>query len=193
MLCTGALFLCMHSQNKDHKSLENMHLAIIPHFMLASEKVDEFYVFLKDKRYADHDPDTIIILSPNHFNQRSMIPQTICETSDIYFKNKKYKLGPFPDTACDENIFYSFGNAITTNEHGIGEQLFRISKHFPEVQQIIPLVLPTHREPSELLRSAFDFTRNDNWLRIASVDFSHYLPETITQANDEISITTLKS
>jgi predicted class III extradiol MEMO1 family dioxygenase len=37
--------------------------------MLASEKVDAFYAFLKDKRYAEKDPDTIVLISPNHYHK----------------------------------------------------------------------------------------------------------------------------
>ncbi|MDR2540945.1 MAG: hypothetical protein LBD11_04100 [Candidatus Peribacteria bacterium] len=116
--------------------------------MLASEKVDEFYAFLKDQRYADHDPDTIILIAPNHFNIHSSTPQTLCETSEVYFRNQSYLLSPFPRVACDEHIFFPFGNAVTTKEHGIGEHLVWIKKYFPDTKSIIPVVLPTHREPS---------------------------------------------
>jgi AmmeMemoRadiSam system protein B len=171
--------------------------------MLASEKVDEFYAFLKNKRYADHDPDTIIIISPNHFNSRSTTPQTICEPREVYFKQQSFFLTPFPNTACDEQIFYPFGTTFITNEHGIGEHLSRITKYFPTAKQIIPLILPTHREPPQIayppikgegasLRAEGGLI-NEKILFIASVDFSHYLPEEIAQANDTISIATLQS
>ena len=142
VIILGVLLLYNHEE-----TLPRQHFAIIPHFMLAYEKVDEFYAFLKDKRYVENDPETIIIISPNHFNQRSITPQTICESNEIYFQNKKYQITPFPNVDCDEDIFYLFGNVIVTNEHGIGEHLFRITKHFPEEKQIIPLVLPSHHKP----------------------------------------------
>jgi predicted class III extradiol MEMO1 family dioxygenase len=72
------------------------HFAIIPHFMLASQKVDQFYEFLQTKRYMKNDPQTIVIIAPNHFNQRSQTPQTICKASEVYVKNQNYKLTPFP-------------------------------------------------------------------------------------------------
>ncbi|MDR0860184.1 MAG: MEMO1 family protein [Candidatus Peribacteria bacterium] len=118
--------------------------------MLASEKVDEFYTFLKDQRYPEKDPDTIIVISPNHYNSHSTTPQTICEPNAIYFKNKSYSLTPFPGVACDGQIFFPFGNALTTKEHGIGEHLVWINKYFPDTKTIIPLILPTHREPFSL-------------------------------------------
>jgi poly-gamma-glutamate synthesis protein (capsule biosynthesis protein) len=166
--------------------------------MLASEKVDEFYAFLKSKRYSDHDPDTVIIISPNHFNPRSITPQTICESREVYFKQQSFFLTPFPNISCEENIFYPFGSTIITNEHGIGEQLPRIAKYFSEVKQIIPLILPSHREPTmSSLRgeaeTSVPFIRSDDTLIIASVDFSHYLPEAIAQSNDKTSITVLQS
>ena len=206
----GVLFLYNHKATPSHP-----HFAIIPHFMLASEKVDEFYAFLKDKRYAENDPETIIIVSPNHFNQHSTTPQTICcipliggteGGCEVYFRNQKYQLTPFPNTACDENIFYLFGNSLTTNEHGIGEHLPRITKHFPTTKTIIPLILPTHKQPTQVTvpldkgegggRAKFRTTEGGlqkRTLTIASVDFSHYLPETTARTNDQISIATLES
>jgi predicted class III extradiol MEMO1 family dioxygenase len=128
-------------------SSSTSHFAIIPHFMLASKKVDQFYAFLKNQRYANRDPDTIIIISPNHYHQHSSSPQTICETSDVYFKDVSYQLTPFPGVACDGEIFFPFGKSLITREHGIGEHLARIVTYFPEVEQIIPLILPTHLFP----------------------------------------------
>jgi predicted class III extradiol MEMO1 family dioxygenase len=185
--------------------------------MLASEKVDQFYAFLKNQRYADHDPDTIIIISPNHYHPHSSSPQTIYNPSNIYFKNKKYTLTPFPQVACDEAIFYPFGESLTTKEHGIGEHLQRITKYFSAVKQVIPLILPTHRELPQVAyplakgeptpqRGAVEQAGGlvnkekippsplyERRLIIASVDFSHYLPEATALANDEISIATLQS
>ncbi|MBQ2599947.1 hypothetical protein II582_00810 [bacterium] len=42
-------------------------MAIIPHFMLDTTKVDEFYSLIHDKRYSDQNPDAIVLISPNHF------------------------------------------------------------------------------------------------------------------------------
>ncbi|MDR0282490.1 MAG: hypothetical protein LBI53_04215 [Candidatus Peribacteria bacterium] len=191
--------------------------------MFTPEKVDEFYTFLKDKRYVENDPETIIIISPNHFNQRSTTHQTICciplsggieGGCEVYFQNKKYQLTPFPNIDCDENIFYPFGNVVVTDEHGIGEHLSRITKHFPEVKQVIPLILPTHlppfvrgaaKQPRSLVRrnsEAEGFLDENNipltpftkgGMVIASVDFSHYLSETIARTNDEVSIAILQN
>ncbi|MDR2191188.1 MAG: AmmeMemoRadiSam system protein B [Candidatus Peribacteria bacterium] len=157
--------------------------------MLASEKVDAFYAFLKAKRYADTDPMTIILLSPNHFHPSSTTPQTLCTSSEIYFRQQKYFLTPYPEIACDKQIFFPFGNAITTKEHGIGEHLPRIKRYFPMTKTIIPLVLPTHQRP--MLPQ--EVVLPDHTLVIASVDFSHYLPEAVAQANDTVSISTLQS
>jgi hypothetical protein len=104
----------------------------------------------------------------------------------VYFKGNAYTLSPFPNVECDEQIFFPFGSALTTQEHGIGEHLSRIQKYFPTTKIIMPLILPTHREPS------VSWGREGK-LRIASVDFSHYLPEATARDNDQISIQTLQS
>ncbi|MDR2416413.1 MAG: AmmeMemoRadiSam system protein B [Candidatus Peribacteria bacterium] len=158
--------------------------------MLASEKVDAFYSFLKSKRYADHDPNTIIIVSPNHFNPRATTPQTICEPSEVYFKQQSFFLTPFPHITCEENIFYPFGSRFTTNEHGIGEHLPQIATYFPTTTTIIPLALPSHYQPK---MENFTLPQTGETLVIASVDFSHYLPEETAQSNDQISIKVIQS
>ncbi len=118
--------------------------------MLDSAKIDEFYQRIKSIFYPVYPisgPTNIIIISPNHFNRKSTIPQTICETGTMLFHDKPYILSPFPNTSCEEKIFYSHGNIITTQEHGIGEQLQRIQKYFPNTKNIFPIILPTHYRP----------------------------------------------
>lgn len=165
------------------------NFAIIPHFMLNAAKVDEFYQLLKSTRYSDWSPETIIVISPNHFNTKSKKPQTICKKSEITFHNNTYTLSPFPETDYSENIFYSFGNLITTQEHGIGEQLQRIHKYFPNAN-IIPLILPTHLQPDTQTNNFFS---SESTLIIASIDFSHYQPESTALTNDQNTIKLLTS
>lgn len=180
------------------------HFAVIPHFMLANYQVEKFYNFIKSSRYA-FDPKTIIIISPNHFNPQSKTPQTICciplsgkmskgqKNCNIFFKNQTSTLSPLPNTPCDENIFYTYGNLTKTDEHGIWEHLSRITKTFPNTKTIIPLILPTHLQPDiSNLKSAI-LKLESNILFIASVDFSHYKPEKLALSNDQLSIQTLQS
>ena len=59
--------LCYFPQKKEPE----IHLIIIPHFMLDTTKVDEFYSLIHDKRYSESDPDSIVLISPNHFFQQN--------------------------------------------------------------------------------------------------------------------------
>lgn len=184
------VFLIRPDKTPDKSEL---HITIIPHFMLESEKVKEFYSFIKDKRYQKSDPDNIIIISPNHFHPDSQQPQTICTTSNTFFKTIQLPLTPFFQTSCEEKNFFPFGNIITTNEHGIGEHFRWIESNFSNTKNIYPLILPTHKfNQLEKLANQFSIFRGET-LIITSVDFSHYLSETQAYTNDQTSITTLQN
>ena len=45
-------FATQREQQTQTKQEQALHIAIIPHFMLNSQKVDEFYAFLKQERYG---------------------------------------------------------------------------------------------------------------------------------------------
>ncbi|MBQ7074116.1 hypothetical protein IJM86_03505 [bacterium] len=71
------------------------HFAIIPHFMIASEKVNAFYAMIKEKWYKKSDPNYVLIVSPNHFYLDEKEPQTFSSFSCFYHE-KKYQLSAFP-------------------------------------------------------------------------------------------------
>ena len=164
-----------------------LHFAIIPHFMIASEKVDQFYAMIQKKRYEKSDPDYILIISPNHFYPDEKIPQTFSSLSCFYHE-KKYQLSAFPWVQDKGQLAKSFGNSFLLKEHGIGEHLSRIQKYFPS-SQVVPLSLPTHLPPQEKLK---ELPFKGKILMIASVDFAHYQPEEQTYQHDLKSIAFLE-
>lgn len=173
------------------------HFAILPHFMLNSDKVNLFYDFLKTSYYSDTTPDKIVVISPNHFHPDIFQEQTICESSKVnYNTNSAFLSSELVKywVNCDEeaNVFYSRWNTIQTNEHWIWEHFQRINKYFTWTE-ILPMIMPSYK--LEIVEDLQTKIKNLTWniLVLASVDFTHYLSEEITLAHDEKSIEILTS
>ena len=165
--------------------------------MLDNKKVDQFYDFLKNEYYNWWEPEKIVLISPNHFHTDTKEIQTICETSDVNYKNNTRNLcSELYDlwVKCDENwdIFNFLWNIQKTNEHGIWEHFQRINKYFPN-GKILPIISPCFQFSA--VEDILPKLENLNWniLVIASVDFAHYQNEKQTLQHDKKSVETLKS
>ena len=181
---------------KGNKKSER-HFAIIPHFMLNSEKVDQFYNFLSNEYYPDNKPDTIVLISPNHFYTDEKEIKTICENSQVNYKSETVNLSAKLHglwMKCDDKkeIFSSRWDSIQTNEHGIWGHFQWINKYFPD-SEIIPIISPCFQLSA--VKDILSTVENLDWniLVIASVDFAHYQNEEQTLQHDQKSIETLKS
>ena len=189
------LILCIVFWLKWNKKSE-WNFAIIPHFMLDSEKVGKFYDFLQNEYYNGWEPEKIILISPNHFHSERKEIETICDDAKVIFNsqtaNLSAKLSNQIKCDTDWEIFLSRWNDVKTNEHGIWEHFQWINKHFPDTE-IIPLISPCFQISA--VKEILPLIRNLNWniLVIASVDFAHYQNEEQTLQHDQKSIETLKS
>ena len=161
--------------------------------MLDSEKVDQFYNFLSNEYWK---PDTILLISPNHFYTNEKEVKTICENSQVNYKSETVNLSDKLHelwVKCDEEneIFYTRWDSLQTNEHGIGEHFQWINKYFPDTE-IIPVISPCFQLSA--VKDVLSIFENLNWniLAIASIDFAHYQNEEQTLQHDEKSIETLK-
>ena len=179
------------------KKNSERNFAIIPHFMLDSWKVDQFYNFLKNEYYNSREPEKIILISPNHFHSETNIAKTICASSKVSYKSKTIVLNSdfanlWIDCDKEENIFYSWWKSVKTNEHGIGEHFQWIKKYFPD-SEVLPIIMPSFNYTNaESILPIFNGI-SGNILVIASVDFAHYQNEKQTLQHDQKSIETLKS
>lgn len=171
------------------KKETEIHLAIIPHFMVETTKVDEFYSLIKDKRYSEFIPDHIVLISPNHFFQQNKEIWTICKKSKTWYLSDQINLSPFPNVWCDLDVFWNWEKI---KEHGLWSHFRRINKYFSWTE-IYPLVYSSY-EMSQVKNVSSQILKM-KWsvLVIASVDFSHYLPEKIATQHDNQSITCLQS
>ena len=196
LILSVILILCLILWFKWDKK-NGWNFAIIPHFMLDSKKVDQFYNFLKNKYYNWWEPDKIILISPNHFHTKTKEIQTICKSTDVNYKSNIITLSSELYNLwikCDNNweLFKLRWENYSTYEHWIWEHFLWINKYFPN-SEVLPIISPCFQFSAieEILSKLEDI--NWNILVIASVDFAHYQNEEQTLQHDEKSVETLES
>lgn len=162
---------------------------VVPHHLLAKEIIEKFFKALSE----ENQPETIVILSPDHFNAANALGYS-----------KFIAPAPFgekiDDLALDgellENLYNAGilvpGESFMALEHGITVLLPFIKKYFPE-SRVVPLVVPfaLGLETAEILAKIIEAQETKNAIIIASVDFSHYLPESAAYLHDVKSISAL--
>lgn len=136
-------------------------------------------------------PETIILVSPNHFNTGK---------SDILTTGKIWDLGenkvepqnkiivklPSDLVGNDENAFLG--------EHGIKNILPDIANHFPAAK-ILPIIIKQDvtKEKVALLVDNLIKNCNKDCLLITSVDDSHYQPASLSELHDSLTIRALNN
>src|SRR3989344_7316112 len=161
---------------------------IVPHHLLATEMISEFYAKFKNQKI-----ETVIILGPNH-----------------------KEVGDFPVLSGLSDWDTPFGKIetekITVNEL-VGKNLAKIDdaaldgehsvalhppfiKHFLPKAKIAPIIISGKMkiEDVEKLSAALTkYARKKGTVIIASVDFCHYLPENIAAEKDKESFEAIKN
>ena len=144
---------------------------IIPHHMIAAEQITKFYKGLSKVI----DPELVIVVGPNHYENGSANIQT-CKT--CLYKTEKGDTeldDEFIDDIIDDGIA-SLQDDTFIKEHAIFSHTPFIKNFFPEAK-IVPLVLQWEMPVDEVLKLSewLDENLPDDTLIIASVDFSHYI------------------
>lgn len=175
------------AENKLNRSNLNISGAVVPHHNLVAAQRAEFFSELAKHITA---PETIILLSPNHFYAGSGSIQTT---------DQRWQLGQGQINPDQNVISYLVENNLAfneppsfVNEHGIFNILSDIHNNFPDAE-IVPLIFenPGQNQLAELEKGLENSC--GSCLMIASVDFSHDQPALLAQQNDECSIADLKT
>ena len=155
---------------------------VVPHHIpTAIPLLVEFYAKLQKSKQVD----TFIILGPDHFERGE---------GDVSFSKAPF-LTPFgrlkPDLALlnklEEQTF-AVHDELPFNDHSIHSQMLLIGKFFPKAK-VVPIVFRSS-STNEMAESFGEFLASiatPNTFIIASVDFSHYLPEEQARPLDEQS------
>lgn len=169
----------------DYKS--TVSTIIVPHHDLVKDKRAEFFKSIKEKS----DPKTIVLASTNHFLTGSCNIDTTDQDwnlADGKIPANKTVITKLVEAkiACNENSAFE-------REHGIKNILADIETTFPKAN-IVPLMIKSNTKTTDLdnLISALQ-KENDDFLFIASVDFSHYQPANLAQLHDDFTISALNN
>lgn len=155
---------------------------IVPHHDLAKEISDKFWQTI----IAQAKPETIVILSPDHFNSGNLDNQKKFITLDSETTELKgVKVSADLLNKLNEKEFSHNTSAIEL-DHGIGNLLGAIKQYLPETE-ILPILIPANSERSQIIDFVRSLSNENNLMVVASTDFSHYLPESAAELHDVMS------
>ena len=170
----------------------NIISGVVPHHLLAKEIIEDFFSYLS----SQGKPETIVILSPDHFKSgilnkdKSTFTTINLESDKKLFNNIRVDklLGI---KLINENKT-TFNNSAILYDHGITNLLPFIKKYLPETN-ILPILIPEDisQKQIEQLVKTINKNTSPSTVMIASVDFSHYLPRRAADFHDKKSIRTL--
>jgi len=166
----------------------NIYAGVVPHHLLAKHLIQDFFCYICSRER----PETVVLLSPDHFNTASMLGNSFItllpETQKFYGIEVD---GSLIRVLSSRNSLI-FNNAGVSLEHGITSLIPFIKKYLPETK-IVPLVIPCSisRKKVNNFTSYLNSAAPLKTIVIASVDFSHYLPPRVAQFHDIKSIRTL--
>lgn len=162
---------------------------VVPHHDIVRLRREQLFSDIKKTYFAEFQPQTIILISPNHFEQGHAHIQT---TNRIWHTDQG-DISPAQST-----ISALLRDKVATQEiesfareHGITLILGNIKRTFPE-STLVPIILKQKTTQSEIeqLAQALNTTCK-SCLVIASVDFSHYQPALLGNLHDQLSLRAL--
>jgi len=177
----------------DSGNKQDIVSGVVPHHLLAKDIIEDFFSYIS----SQGKPETIVILSPDHFQSEILNDNNAFITLDWKsgsgkkeFENIKIDslLGK---KLSDENKIALNSSAIVY-DHGITNLIPYIKKYFPETN-ILPILIPADitKEQIEDLVKTINTETPVQTIIIASVDFSHYLPSRAADFHDTKSIRVL--
>lgn len=172
-----SVFLSVGKTDRSNFDKENIRseiqAAILPHHTDIGPKIDEFWseIALRSS------PEVIVVVGPAHFDQGVADVQT---TTGIWKT-------PFGDVETDKSIkklSVQIESDSFVNEHSIGVHAPYIANYFPDIP-VIPIIAKSRAGLSDASDLVSKLQKLDKKiLLIASIDFSHYLSEEQSLAND---------
>jgi len=160
--------------------------AVVPHHQLAGSLTGEIFAILREKK-----PATVILVGPNHLNKGAAVTTsaldwqtpfgTVAAEREIIARLQKDDLAVKDDQLCGQ-------------ENSLGSIMPYIKYYLPKAK-VVPLILNGNLTlaESKALGANLAELGGDGAVVIASVDFSHYLPETAASARDQETLAALRA
>lgn len=159
---------------------------IIPHHDLVRQERKEFLNSFGKKI----DPNTILLISPDHFASGH---QNITTTKkDWNLGNKIFESDKNKIENLTQNTSVKIQDSAFTREHGIFNVLGDIKDNFSNAK-IIPLIIKENTPQEEIvnLNKNLNLICKIRCLLISSIDFSHYQPSSVAKIHDIFSLESL--
>ncbi len=160
---------------------------VVPHHLLASDMIDDFF-----RTILFEQPDTVVILSPNHFGVSKYLLASILQ-NDYFDFSIDTSLRSKIDSGMSDYVF-GFNDELLSNEHGVTTLMSYVATFAPD-SKILPIVISASADEAILGQLAYVLNKNspENTLVVASTDFSHYLPLLAADLHDATSISVLQN
>lgn len=166
----------------------NIVAGVVPHHLLAESLIEDFFDYISSKEK----PETVILLSPDHFNAGSILGNSFItvETESQEFHKMRVGEPLIKNLTFSSNLIFS--DASISSDHGITDLMPFIKRYFPDAK-IVPFIIPSDisLEDTDQFVASLDSLASLKTIVIASVDFSHYLPSSVAKFHDVKSIRTL--
>jgi AmmeMemoRadiSam system protein B len=166
---------------------ENIPVVIVPHFDFAKERRLELLKILAEKRR----PETIVLVSVNHFNTGS---------GQIISTKRSWQVAAgeiMPQAELEEKLvadgLSTDDELAFTHEHGITNLMADLYETFPRVP-VLPIIIKDTTSRGKVDQLA-DWIRSEckDCLLVSSVDFSHYCSRSLANVHDQYSIQALSN
>lgn len=179
----------INSAPRRNKNSENIISGgIIPHHLLASDMIADFYSYISDEKIK-----TIIILGPNHYEKGDFValgsecpwqtPFGMAEPNvEITDDLKNYSL-----IRIDEGVL--------ENEHSVASHMPFIKQYLPKAK-VVPIILSAKMDLKKakiLSEKLAEYIKGGDVAVVASVDFSHYLYSDEAEIKDAETLEAMKS
>lgn len=176
------------AEGRESKKIKNLHGGIVTHHDLVSDLMADFFLQIKN----NSNPKTFIIIGPNHFGQ-ALAPgisgQVNWQTS---FGALEHDYEILDELEQKRYLAYDEYNLVP--DHTVKVLTSHIKYHFPEAK-IVPILLsPKYglKESYELAQELSEYVKDPDVMLIGSIDFSHYLPSSVAEEMDKITLEAIK-
>ncbi len=170
------------------ESSQAISAIIVPHHDIVAALRGQFFGEIGKHNV---NPQTIILVSPNHYENGAADIQTTDQEWTTQYGTLQPNQSIIEDLARTGQATLSRGSFI--NEHGIRNIVGNIKQTFPQAT-VIPLILRMKTSEKEVgALNEFLTKECQDCLLVASVDFSHYQPAPLADIHDAVSIRGLKT
>ncbi len=175
------------ANNKQTKNIEEKVVsAVVPHHLIAGQFIGSFF-----NSMAEQKPDTVVIIGPNHkqVGNSSVITSNLSWQTPYGTLNTNKKL---INKIIAANIASSH-QEVMGDEHSISSLVPFVKKTWPKAT-VVPIILKNNAKTEDVDRLVETLSGSEEKIIVlASVDFSHYLPQSVADFHDALSINTLES